>query len=158
MQMRGKHKNSIEAFQNMIKTGARRTICLRIYQAMLGMPAMTERQVSSRMKFGDIYTVRRRMSELIRDGIFVEDGETIDTTTNKTVRLVRISTKGERERHVYPDNPEPSLKEIKDELKKMFEAEYRDAPAWRKHYSRLQQMVNHKGDTCVYYKGTGYAI
>ena len=158
---KGKHRHSIAAFNEMIRTGARRTICLKIYDLMFAMPAMTERQIASRLGFDDIYTVRRRMSELIRDGVFVEDGEVLDTTTKKTVRKVRVATTQERLLHVRPDDNRgcpsqygPTLEAIKAELLAMFRAHeeygcgfYGDT-SWLQRYEKLQTMVGFfmKGD------------
>ena len=111
---KGRHRNSIEAFQEMNISGARKTVALKIYNLMTGEPPLTDRQIAGKLGFSDVYTARRRVSDLIKDGIFVEDTDTVDNETNKSVRTVRIATDLERICMVEDEDNKTTLEEMKD--------------------------------------------
>lgn len=86
------HRHSIESFKEMIRTGARNTRCLLIYKLLTKYKKpKTDKQISAALGSQDPNYARPRITEMIKSGALVEAGETYDTKTQRTVRLVRLA-------------------------------------------------------------------
>ena len=81
---------SIESYHKL-DLGRRQTAILRAFQARSGIPA-TDRAIATWLGYREMNQVRPRISELIDLGILEKCGETLDMTTRRTVRVVRIKT------------------------------------------------------------------
>ena len=101
----GQHTNSRKAFIEGVMSGMIDTDAAMIVECMFTQPSLTERQIMGLLQWSDIYKVRRRMSDLIKKGVCVEDGNTVDSVTNKTVRVVRLANDDDdRTRRIQEQN------------------------------------------------------
>lgn len=84
------HANSREAFHSdPVRIGIRAAQVLKHFSESYN--PQTDRHVMTALGFTDMNAVRPRITELIKAGLLVECGETIDYVTGKRVRLVRMA-------------------------------------------------------------------
>lgn len=89
------HRNSIEALEEMISSGKRKTMCCEIYELMCTQPPLTGRQIASRLGW-DYHAATKRICDLLRDGVLVEDATIECPETGNSVRTVRVSNELDR--------------------------------------------------------------
>ena len=85
------HPHSAKALGEHADSGRLSKRCeaiLAVLEAAAGR--MTDRQIKIIMGFEDMNSVRPRITEMIRDGILVEVGETVCPVTKMTVRTVIV--------------------------------------------------------------------
>jgi len=93
--MKGKHANSIESYNQALASGMIETDSQKIFELLTYEPPITQRQISARLGW-PIYKVRRRVSEMIANGILIECGKIKSAETGCPERVVRIATDSER--------------------------------------------------------------
>jgi glutamate-1-semialdehyde aminotransferase len=82
------HANSREAYHSEPQRISIRAAQILRHFSTIYAP-QTDRQVMNALGFSDMNSVRPRITELIKAGLLVEAGDTIDYVTGKRVRLVR---------------------------------------------------------------------
>lgn len=87
--MKQMHANSLAAYHESGDELSERESAVMGAVRQLG--AATDRQIKAHLGFTDMNAVRPRVTELLKRGVLVEAGDTQDTVTGKTVRLVRIA-------------------------------------------------------------------
>lgn len=87
------HQNSLEAYQTIDDLGDRQ---VAIYRTLMISGPMTDRAVAEEMGFGDMNSVRPRITELVHAGFAKEVGNVHCHVTGRKVRLVRSVSQAER--------------------------------------------------------------
>lgn len=92
------HENSIKTYYEELKSLTNRQAEIFNILQQRSNEVFTDREIKEIMHFGDMNTVRPRITEMIKKGIVKEQGVTKCIRTNKTVRVVRCITSDEYER------------------------------------------------------------
>lgn len=88
-QRRSMHVNSLAAYEEgRVDMFSAREIA--ILAALRRLKCATDRGVMLALNFTDMNSVRPRITELIKDGVLMEDGSVDDHVTGKRVRAVRF--------------------------------------------------------------------
>jgi hypothetical protein len=82
------HANSREAYHSEPQRISLRAAQILRHFTTIYAP-QTDRQVMTALGFSDMNSVRPRITELIKAGLLIESGDTVDYVTGKRVRLVR---------------------------------------------------------------------
>jgi hypothetical protein len=67
------------------------TRCRKVVSALEDLGVATDRRIKEHLRLPDMNNVRPRVTELIKLGIVIEDGEDICEETNRSVRLIRLA-------------------------------------------------------------------
>ena len=86
---RAMHPHSLAAYHDG-KTERFSRRAQEILAAIHELQTASDRHVCQRLGFSDMNAVRPRITELIRQGVLEECGETHDTVTDRMVRVVRV--------------------------------------------------------------------
>jgi len=84
------HTNSILSNRQTDKMKRREEI-FEAYRHFNG--GCTDRAIAAYLGYNDLNAVKPRITEMIQDGILEECGNTLDRTTNRTVRVVQIKVR-----------------------------------------------------------------
>jgi len=82
------HSNSMKAYVELENLYSR---CRKVVMALEDLGVATDRKIKDHLKLPDMNNVRPRVTELIKLGIVIEDGEDICQETNRSVRLIRLA-------------------------------------------------------------------
>lgn len=77
----------MKAYNELSDLSAR---CRRVVSALEDLGVATDRKIKDHLNLPDMNNVRPRVTELIKLGIIIEDGEDICDETNRSVRLIRL--------------------------------------------------------------------
>jgi len=86
------HTNSIAAHHAEKENLSKRSTSIAAVFADMDEP-LTDREVAALLNFGDMNSVRPRITELCKAGVIYEYDSVVCTVTGKTVRRCRITPK-----------------------------------------------------------------
>jgi hypothetical protein len=78
----------MKAYNELDNLSAR---CRKVVSALEDLGVATDRRIKEHLNLPDMNNVRPRVTELIKLGIVIEDGEDICEETNRSVRLIRLA-------------------------------------------------------------------
>lgn len=107
----GAHANSIESIRQeaTIRNAENRAGKIIALAQQWPTKEWTDRQMMQALGFVDANSVRPRITEMIKIGVLVETGSTIDALTGKTVRTWRAASMDEMTAKLEQPPAEPAL-------------------------------------------------